>query len=74
MLEKPKEYTTEDLNNYGRLMVKTNAIHRDNNPNNPAQKAVGQINGGIYLETFGIMGKNMKEVESLLFRVILMHC
>ena len=38
MLEKPKEYTTEDLNNYGRLMVKTNAIHRDNNPNNPHPK------------------------------------
>ena len=39
MLGKPKEYTTEDFNNYGRLMVKTNAIHRDNNPNNPRLKS-----------------------------------
>ena len=29
----------EDLNNYGRLMVKTNAIHRNNNPNNPYPKS-----------------------------------
>ena len=39
MLEKPKEYTDEDFNNYGRLLVKTNAIHRENNPNNPFPKA-----------------------------------
>ena len=39
MLEKPKEYTTEDFNNYGGLLVKTNAIHRDNNPNNPYPKS-----------------------------------
>ena len=39
MLNNPKEYTMEDLNNYGRLMVKTNAIHRDNNPNNPCPKS-----------------------------------
>ena len=38
MLEKPKEYTIEVFNNYGRLLVKTNAIHRDNNPNNPYPK------------------------------------
>ena len=39
MLEKPKEYTIEDFNNYGRLLVKTNATHRDNNPNNPYPKS-----------------------------------
>ena len=39
MLEKPKEYTIEDFNYYGRLLVKTNAIHRDNNPNNPYPKS-----------------------------------
>ena len=72
MLNNPKEHTTEDLNNHGRLMIKNNAIHRDNNPNNPYP--VNHINGGFYLKTFGIIGKNMKEVELLLFRVILMHC
>ena len=39
MLNNSKEYTMEDLNNYGRLMVKTNAIHRNNNPNNPYPKS-----------------------------------
>ena len=39
MLNNPKEYTMEDLNNYGRLMTKTNAIHRNNNPNNPYPKS-----------------------------------
>ena len=38
MLEEPKDYTTEDLNNYGRLLLKTNAIHRNNDPNNPHPK------------------------------------
>ena len=38
MLDNPKKYTMEDLNNNGRLMVKTNAIHRDNDPNNPYPK------------------------------------
>ena len=39
MLNNPKEHTMEDLSNYGRLMVKTNAIHRDNNPNSPYPKS-----------------------------------
>ena len=39
MLENPKEYTDEDFNNYGRLLVKTNAIHRVNNSNNPYPKS-----------------------------------
>ena len=39
MLENPKEYNIEDFNNYGRLLLKTNAIHRDNNPNNPYPKS-----------------------------------
>ena len=29
------KYTREDSDNYGRLMVKTNALHRDFDPNNP---------------------------------------
>ena len=28
----PKNITDEDLNNYGRLMIKTNALHRNNDP------------------------------------------
>ena len=41
MLNNPSEFTTEDFNNYGRLMTKTNAIHRNNDPNNPCPKSSG---------------------------------
>ena len=39
MSEDPKDHTEEDLNNYGRLMLKTNAIHRNNDPNSPFPKS-----------------------------------
>ena len=32
--KEPKDFTEEDYNNYARLMVKTNALYRDNNPEN----------------------------------------
>ena len=39
MLNNPENFTSEDFFNYGRLMVKTNAIHRNNDPNNPYPKS-----------------------------------
>ena len=37
----PKEdlYNKDDIRNYERLMMKTNALHRGNNPNNPLPKS-----------------------------------
>ena len=32
MAKEPKVYTDEDYENYAKLMVKTNALYRDNNP------------------------------------------
>ena len=32
-------FNDEDKKNYTRLMVKTNALYRDNNPNNPSPKS-----------------------------------
>ena len=32
MLKNPQGFSDEDYNNYGRLMVKTNALHRNNDP------------------------------------------
>ena len=32
-------YTEEDYNNYVKLMLQTNALHRDNNPNNKYPKS-----------------------------------
>ena len=71
--KEPKEFTTEDYNNYAKLMVKTNALYRDNNPEKNTQKAVKVINGLKYLKTFGIIGKSIKEVGLLSFQAILTH-
>ena len=35
MLRSPYDYNDEDEYNYKRLMVKTNALHHNNNPKNP---------------------------------------
>ena len=35
----PKEFTTEDYDNYSRLMLKTNTLHRDNNPDSNYPKS-----------------------------------
>ena len=37
--EKPIDFDENDYYEYGKLLVKTNAIHRGNNPNNPYPKA-----------------------------------
>ena len=36
----PTHYLKEDLNNYKRLMIKTNALHYYYDPKKPAQEAV----------------------------------
>ena len=43
VLQKPKNYTDEDIVNYKNLLFKTNAIYRDNDPNsnNPAGNRKG---------------------------------
>ena len=38
MLSNPEKFNAEDFYNYGRLMLKTNTIHRNNDPNNPYPK------------------------------------
>ena len=63
-------YDDEDKENYTRLILKTNALYRGNNP----EKAVRVMNGIIYLVTFGKIGKSIGERELLLFRAILMRC
>ena len=55
-------------------MLKTNTLRRDNNPESNYPKSSKGQKGKEYLKQFGIIGKNMKEAELLLFRVILMQC
>ena len=33
MLKEPKDFTKEDHENYAKLMIKTDTLHRDNDPN-----------------------------------------
>ena len=39
MLRYPKSFTKDDEDNYARLMVKTNALHQDDDPNKPHPKS-----------------------------------
>ena len=39
MTKTPKYFSDKDYNNYARLMLKTNALHQNNNPNNPHPKS-----------------------------------
>ena len=70
--KEPKNYNDEDYENYARLMIKNNVLHQKKIQTN--LEAVIVINGDIYLVQFGIIGKNMRERELLLFRVILTRC
>ena len=39
MEDNPRKYTREDEDEYGRLLIKTNALHRDFDPNNPKPRS-----------------------------------
>ena len=67
-------YSDEDKKNYARLMVKTNALYRDNNPNNSRPKSSKGLKWTDILSPIWANRKIMKEVGLLLSRVILMHC
>ena len=41
MKEKPTNYTTEDFDNYKRLVIGTNILHRNHNPNNRHPRSSG---------------------------------
>ena len=43
--KEPKDFNDKDYENYAKLMVKTNTLHRDNDPEKNTQKAVKDING-----------------------------
>ena len=68
-------YTDKDEENYARLMIKTNTLQQKKKKKIQTDlEVVIVINGIIYLMIFGKTEENMKEVELLLFRVILTRC
>ena len=64
-LQEPINYTNEDLKNYENLLIKTNAIFKDNNPNQ--NKAEGNYRGNkwkIFIEPIWvILNLNQEERE-----------
>ena len=72
--KEPRVFTNEDYENYGKLMVKSNALRVGNDPESRKPKSSKSYKWKIYLKTFGIIGENMKEVELLLFQKTLTRC
>ena len=67
-------YMNYDFDNYAKLMLKTNTLHRDNDPNSKYPKSSKGQKWKKYLELSGIIGKNMKEAELFFYRKILTRC
>ena len=62
--KEPKDFSGEDYENYAKLMVKSNTLYRDNDPEKKTdQKAIEVVNGKIFLKTFGVIEEYMKEKE-----------
>ena len=57
--KEPRVFTSDDYENYSKLMVKSNALRAIQKVEN--QKAVEVINGMLFLKTFGIIEEDMKE-------------
>ena len=69
MKRHPYNYTKEDQDNYARLMIKTNALHQDYDPNNPHPRRSGDtkwdgILGGIWKRKKIYEGKGVVVIPS----------
>ena len=53
----PTDYTDDDYDNYARLMLKTNTLHRDNNPDSNHSKSSKGQKWKRILKQFGIIGQ-----------------
>ena len=73
MLKNPINYYDKDYEKYKRLMIKTKALHRYYNPNNPYPRGSDSYKWKKYLDLFGMV-KSLRERVLLSCRVILMHC
>ena len=76
MLPKPKNYTDEDFINYKNLLLKTNSMYRNNDPNNnnPKGNKKGPKWENLLRPFWNDIMAEKKEVELLLFRAILTRC
>ena len=67
-------YTNDNYDNYARLMLKTNTHYHDNNLDSNYPKSSKGQKWKRLLKKYGIIGKSIKEMGLLLFRVILTRC
>ena len=73
--KEPKDFTKEDYDNYARLMIKTNALHRGNNPESKYPKSSGGYKwNNILKDIWQNRKKSMRERGLWLFRAILTRC
>ena len=72
--KEPKYFTKEDYENYAKLMIKSDTLYRDNDPESKHPKSSRGYKWNTILKTFGNIGESMKVVELLLFRAILTRC
>ena len=61
MFKNPKNYTDKDYNNYEYLMMKTNAIHVGNNPNN--RRAKGNYKGYKWENILSPIWEKIKKIR-----------
>ena len=61
MFKNPKNYTDKDYNNYEYLMMKTNAIHVGNNPNN--HRAKGNYKGYKWENILSPIWEKIKKIR-----------
>ena len=68
-------YTTEDEDNYKRLLIKANVLHQNFDPKNPYPRSgQGTKWKRLLSDIWENKKKSIRERGSLLFRAILMRC
>ena len=74
MEKKKTNYNEEDYNNYRRLMLKTNALHRNNNPQSLYPKSSRSYKWNNILKDIWYNREEYEGKGLLLFRATLTRC
>ena len=63
MSKEPKDFTKEDYENYAKLMIKTNTLHRDNDPNSLYPKSSKSYKWNNILKDIWLKEKELKFIR-----------
>ena len=61
--KEPKDFTREDYENYAKLMIKTNTLHRDNDPNSLYPKSSKSYKWNNILKDIWLKEKELKFIK-----------